>query len=54
MFEFETREWIAFGLIGILVIAGTIGGLVFKRRRRWRKLRLAGDPTIKRRDAERR
>jgi hypothetical protein len=52
--ELEIREWIAYGLIATMLVGGTIGAEIFRRKRRWRKLRLAGDGEVKRRDAQRR
>lgn len=53
MLELETREWIAYGLIAVMLVAGAVSGAVLKRKRHWRKLRLAGDGEAKRRDTRR-
>ena len=54
MLELEPREWVAYGLIAVLLVAGAVGGVIFERKRRWRKLRLAGDGSVKRRETQRR
>ncbi len=50
----EVREWIAYGLIAVLLVAASGWGVAARKRQRVRKLRLAGDSAVKQAELQRR